>query len=155
MRELKFRLHDKNGNLIGYEIHEPNNFGVIQIYHQSLRGDFDFTNKALVREGYFIPASIKCINTGKIDKNGKEIYEGDICRILYTDWPSNTDDSISLEDYLISISHTGIVVFSDLSFQIEMYNNKFNDHSLYSMHYGENGFIEVIGNIYESNQANV
>ncbi len=77
-RIIKFRLHDKNGDIIGYEYHEPNEWGVIQIYHQSLRGDFDHDDKRLVREGYFIPCSFKCQFIGKLDIDKKEIYEGDI-----------------------------------------------------------------------------
>lgn len=54
---LKFELYDKEGTLIGFEYHEPNKFKVIQIYHESIRGDFKSGDylKLEVREGYFIP----------------------------------------------------------------------------------------------------
>jgi hypothetical protein len=65
LREIKFRLHDKNGGLIGYEFHEPNEFGVIQIYHQSLRGDFLDNGKLLVRENYYIPHFAKYLLTNE------------------------------------------------------------------------------------------
>lgn len=57
VQEMKFKLFDQNGNHIGYEYHEPNKHGVIQIYHLSLRGDWlkDNMDKRLVREGFFIP----------------------------------------------------------------------------------------------------
>lgn len=29
--------------------------------------------------------------SNKIDKNGMELFDGDIVRILYTDWPSKSD----------------------------------------------------------------
>lgn len=52
---MKFKLFDKQGNHIGNEYHEANEHGVIQIYHESLRGDFKTEAKYLIREGYFIP----------------------------------------------------------------------------------------------------
>ena len=58
---MKFKLFDKEGTHIGNEYHEPNEYGVIQIYHQSLRGDWvdDNGDKRLVREGYYIPHTRK------------------------------------------------------------------------------------------------
>ena len=54
---LEFKLFDKYGTHIGNEYHEANKFGVIQLYHQSLRGDWvgDNGDKKLIREGFYIP----------------------------------------------------------------------------------------------------
>lgn len=57
--KLTFKLYDKDKIHIGYEYHEPNEYGVIQIYHESLRGDFHNDEPKLVREGYYIPHSHK------------------------------------------------------------------------------------------------
>lgn len=85
--------------------------------------------------------------TGLYDKNSKEIYEGDICRVLYTDWPSKINsDSRSLQQYLIDISSTLVCVYDFSGFcfssSIEGY--------METMQVGKHGFIEVIGNIYEN-----
>lgn len=91
--------------------------------------------------------------TGLLDKNGKEIYEGDVVRILYDGWGSqepNKDGKYeySLEEWMIKKSVTGVVVFEGdrwcLRFQGR--NSDYTD----SIFEGAHGRKEIIGNIYEN-----
>lgn len=83
--------------------------------------------------------------TGLLDRNGKEIYEGDIVRILYTDWISKSiNDTRTLEEYKIAMSNIKEVVFEAAEWKLKSLD------TFYSIHYGQYGFIEVIGNIYEN-----
>jgi uncharacterized phage protein (TIGR01671 family) len=67
--------------------------------------------------------------TGLKDKNGKEIFEGDICSTYNIDEPSNLIDT---------------VVFDDGSFVFQ------NDYKLSAELRGfKSDYIEIIGNIYE------
>lgn len=85
--------------------------------------------------------------TGLKDKNGKEIYEGDVVRILYTDWASKAEsDSRTLEQYLIDIAHVMIVIWSHNGFYV---SNKINGYAD-SIEPGTHGYIEIIGNIYSN-----
>jgi uncharacterized phage protein (TIGR01671 family) len=74
--------------------------------------------------------------TGIHDKNGKEIYEGDI--LIYTELIELSD-----EPYFKPVLKTGIVNFSDGSFRITV-DDCF--HAYRWMDYE----CEVIGNIYEN-----
>lgn len=88
--------------------------------------------------------------TGLKDKNGKEIYEGDVMRILYTDWPSQSAEkngrySMSLEEYKKSISSIGFVQWENDRWIII-----FDKRGSGRMDAGPHGEKEVIGNIYDN-----
>jgi uncharacterized phage protein (TIGR01671 family) len=122
MREIKFRAWDKKKNLMLYEFDLIGN------------GDFSLAKAFLHLQDYgindFVEDFILMQYTGLKDKNGKEIYEGDILNMTY-------HGSVSIVEPEIK----GVIGFERGSFIIE-----------------ENGFalgkigrsLEVIGNIYEN-----
>ena len=99
------------------------------------------------------PVDIDAISeqfTGLLDKNGVSVFEGDIVRILYTDWPSQTAEkngrySMTLEEYKDSISNIGKIVFNNCSFGVQFNDDGCTD----TLHAGTHGQIKVIGNIHQ------
>jgi uncharacterized phage protein (TIGR01671 family) len=143
MRDLKFRIWDKEGKKMRYEM-------------TGLHCDFDFCNPLL----WYFENRVVMQYTGLKDKNGKEIYEGDIlqeceesCRI----WEDHYENAI------ITKCPTGIVEYQAPIFnvkrlsvgEVDLGNGEFSE--LYMNHYdgvytwiSEHCDYEVIGNIYEN-----
>lgn len=97
-------------------------------------------------ERYFIgyePVEPESIGqyTGLKDKNGKEIYEGDIIDFSYDMFVGNFDTFVA----------KGVVVFDEGAFYVELFENerttKDEAYLLYSINIDT---IEVIGNIYDN-----
>ena len=124
MREIKFRLYSTeeeemffNENIVNIDL--VCNFARIE--NERFKGFFDFG------EG---EESILMQYTGLKDKNGKEIYEGDIVKTY--------ESNIICE-----------VIFSEGAMFMLRWNDKKWGNNEYH-HYGVGAFIlEVIGNIYE------
>jgi uncharacterized phage protein (TIGR01671 family) len=87
--------------------------------------------------------------TGLLDKNGKEIYEGDIVRILYTDWLSKPDtDSRTIEQYLKDIAKVREIIWYEGRWLTAI--KKDGEYYYGSIGVAPHGYIEVIGNIHEN-----
>jgi len=138
MREIKFRAWDKGEDVMLDDI-------CINTDHftDMLNRVFKYWEDTLEFMQY----------TGLNDKNGKEIYEGDIIRILYPDWASQSPDEsgeykLSIEDYKKSISKVGVVEFY-VGNSIAEYGLNFGGYSD-NLKEGRHGEKEIIGNIYEN-----
>lgn len=144
-REIKFRAWNKTHNYMDTEfcIHADGHL------YQDAQNTYDTPNEEI--ESAYEELVVMQF-TGLFDQNGTEIYEGDIMRMLYPDWPSQTDYSISLEEYIKSISSIGVVIFNlDLGcFNVKFGLDKYGSEELGDFRVGRHGHKEVIGNIYEN-----
>ena len=122
MREIKFRAWDKHEEIMIYseQADYPYNWGLgfYGIEVEECDGIYWNTMKDLEFMQF----------TGLKDKNGKEIYEGDICRY-------NLDNSLHIVEFINN--HWSAFCFIELATQECNHLYEFDD-------------FEVVGNIYES-----
>jgi len=129
MREIKFRVWDKKRKFMIYEDTTPYSFemyldGSFCIHRYDKRSDGKKEHWYVEdSENYELMQYI-----GIKDKNGKEIYEGDIICVVFRDTkPFKDNYTIVVEEYGINVFHVG-------------------DWSV------EEDECEVIGNIYENQE---
>ena len=131
MREIKFRVFDKLAkymHVCGEDVHDEITFeiGTNRAYYfnmqngcGSLREDSDY---------------VLMQYTGLKDKNGKEIYEGDIVKIVDTEYQTR---------------HIAIIEFLEASFILRMIKGEYAGEALMADSWLDEEK-EVIGNIYET-----
>jgi uncharacterized phage protein (TIGR01671 family) len=127
-REIKFRAFDDGKMIYQNQTIMTDNIDQLWYFFKNVRKD------AMIMQF-----------TGLRDRNGKEIYENDIVKILYTDWMSKPEnDPRTIDEYKNDIAVKGVVKFKDCEFGLEICSD-----NLDSIFCGRHGFIEIIGNTFE------
>ena len=131
MKELKFRAWLTKEKVMS----RPFTLGETTIYSKENKPLCGFQDKDLIIMQY----------VGLKDRNGKEIYEGDIVRVKCI-WEKG-----KIEEYI------GVIVFEDFAFGVKLkkvvklpkgyYCEEIDGQPYYLLHWDE---IEVIGNVYEN-----
>ena len=116
MREIKFRVWDKEMNTM---LEPDNQIGGLWSIKEARNGVLKYDNGVLMQY------------TGLKDKNGKEIYEGDICKGLMDG----------------SMTH-----YSEVKFKVKFGNGAFRDTFFGRELYDDIKTIEIIGNIHENKE---
>lgn len=133
MREIKFRAWDEQNKVMHNEV-EFIRSGIDGNDWILFKSDKQKLEDGNVLNNPYFQQQIKLMQyTGLKDKNGVEIYDGDICKTLHSAF---RDDDNTI----------GIVEFYNGRFsrKIKYPSGQYNYHDLFNFH------CEVIGNIYEN-----
>lgn len=144
MRELKFRAWDKGHNKMSYKVN---------LYSMNSRGKIDKAQINMKQVMNTIGFDCEVMQyTGLKDKNGKEIYEGDILQRV------GTRDIFqgSADDVSGAISRKVTTEVVDLKVRSDEFGNTTVGYSLHTQaSYSERSSpatYEIIGNIYENSE---
>jgi len=135
MREIKFEYMVKLGN-----IYEKKVFPILRIEGSQLK----FNGLSLSKIIGYGGTVIRRQYTGLKDKNGKEIYEGDIVSITFSNGHSNDCVSVDENSYCI----TKVIFDYQGVYFVEHDGTWFYAPALIS----DDCMFEVIGNIYENKE---
>lgn len=137
MREIKFRAWSVDCDDFGRMINLFDLFRDSKLYAKMKLHELAYasTDESIIGKGIIIPMQY----IGRLDKNGKEIYEGDIMKCDLKLYLKGSDEKIE-------IKHA--VIYSDCSYKIQGY---VEGKKVVSSWQNFNKW-EVIGNIYENKE---
>ena len=150
MREIKFRVWDKEQKVMLYPRKDVDGdtWCITGEY-----GDISFPLE--IPQGYVFKGTqrdyIPMQYTGLWDKNGKEIYGGDIAKVLDRDWPSQLNDfpEMNHQQYLDYISSICVIIYDKDRFILTQIKGKGFFNNCLWVSCGRDVF-QVIGNVHEN-----
>lgn len=154
-REIKFRGWDKYDKKMIYDLCQVDSFWHYYSYSDNTGLHFGKTGPNGVGEDFENKYIMQY--TGLKDKNGKEIYEGDIVKCRVNDNSIKGEEAYVLDKDGFGLEH----IKKTVNYKIEFWNSNYNYG--YRVKNGKTNFMitqgtllnieaEVIGNIYENSE---